>query len=92
MGIVTIIDGFIWFAMPLFMTWLIAIAYRFFDRDLPKIYFFIAFILGLVLLLFGPRCLCSEAKDILLGSLLFSALFSFLSMSVIVLLTWFKNN
>jgi hypothetical protein len=92
MGIVFFIDGFIWLAMPLLITWLIAVAYRFFNKDLNRIYFFIAFAVGLILLIFGPRCDCTEAVDILSGSLLYAFLFSVLSMSLIVLLTWFKNN
>ncbi len=92
MGIVFFIEGFIWFAMPLFITWLIAVAYRLLNKDFNRIYFFIAFFLGLVLVFFAPKCLCTEPADILLGSLFYSFLFSVLSMSLIVLLTWFKNN
>jgi hypothetical protein len=91
MGIVFFIDGFIWFAMPLLLTWLVALVYRIKNKDFKQIYFAGAFILGLLMMLFGPRCLCSEPVDLLLGSLFYSFLFSILWMSLLILLSWFKE-
>ena len=91
MGIVTIIDGFIWFIMPLLLSWLVAIVYRIKNRDFKGIYYAIAFALGIFMMLFGPRCQCNDPGELLLGSLLYSFLFSILWMSLLVLLSWFKE-
>lgn len=77
---VGLLEGLIWFLMPLMVTWLMSFVFNIFDREFQTSYYLIALLIGLFLLSFGPRCLCVDPIEAIFGSLLYSFVFSVLSM------------
>lgn len=77
---VDLLEGLIWFSMPLIVAWLISLISIIIDRKFQKSHYFAALLIGFFLLLFGPRCLCVDPMEVIFGSLLYSFISSVFSM------------
>jgi len=83
------ISSFVWFFMPLVVTLSSLLTLKVFKIEINLSYIWVSIVIGIIFLILGPRCLCSNLSEMLAGTVLSSFVSSIVFLLLFMVIKWF---